>query len=130
MPRFSTALVLDDCEIDQFFARRELERSLYFDTIHQFEDPELALAFLDECEDAAIDLLLLDFRMPGLNGLEFLQRLHQAELGSRVARVAVMMTVPLLAVDEKSFRHLDDDICFIPKPVDQAGIAKASKLAA
>lgn len=43
--------------------------------VHDFGDPLVALSW---CQHNHVDLLLLDYRMPGMNGLELVQRFRTA----------------------------------------------------
>ena len=128
-----SVVVLDDCEIDQFFARRTIDMTDWFDEVHQFLDPREALGFFAarQChgETDGVDLLLLDFRMPHLSGLEFLQQIQACNLAHLVRRVAVMLTVPLLPQYERGFRGARADVGFIDKPVQQEALGKMIGLA-
>jgi signal transduction histidine kinase/DNA-binding response OmpR family regulator len=68
-----TILIVDDSEIDRATYRRYLESSdrLGWSII----DCESAEAALEICERNCPDLILLDYLLPGTDGLEFLQQL-------------------------------------------------------
>ncbi|MEO0384873.1 MAG: response regulator [Pseudomonadota bacterium] len=118
-----SVVVLDDCETDQFFLRRAVDGTHWFSEVEQFVDPREALAFLlsrkINSTGAAIDLLLLDFRMPHLNGVQFLQQVQVCKLGELIKSVAVMMTVPLLQCDADAFRNAHQDVHFLEKPLQR-----------
>lgn len=128
-----SVVILDDSEIDQFFARREVEKMNYFGDIYQFMDPRKALEFFSQRQKAGnvdeahpsdrsaarpIDILLLDFRMPYLNGLEYLEALRRDGHEQLVTRVVVMLTIPLLPTDEDSFLDAHDRVTFVEKPLE------------
>ena len=70
---------------DEHLARRRMESLLA-----QFSDIEIiaslgdADAALKACEDMHPDLLLLDIRMPGLDGLEFARRLRESDARTQI----------------------------------------------
>ena len=67
-----SCLVVDDSRVIRTVARRILEE---FDfAISEAENGQDAL---DACNDAMPDAVLLDWNMPVMNGLEFLQALRQ-----------------------------------------------------
>lgn len=116
-----SVVVIDDCEIDQFFARRTLDGTDWFSEVEQFIDPREALAFFLSkklnSDETATDLLLLDFRMPHLNGVQFLQQMRACKLSQLIKSVAVMMTVPLLRCDSDAFVKSHTDVHFLAKPL-------------
>lgn len=70
-----TLLIVDDCEID-----REVFRSYLSEddkTSYEIIEVEEASAGLDLCNKVQCDLILLDFRLPDMTGLEFLQYSRQ-----------------------------------------------------
>jgi two-component system chemotaxis response regulator CheY len=81
-----TCLVVDDSRVIRKVARRILE-DLGFDVAEAADGME-ALAW---CRTAMPDSILLDWNMPVLNGLEFLQQLRKEPDGARP--VVVFCTV-------------------------------------
>lgn len=69
-------LVVDDSSVIRKVARRILE-DLQF-TISEAEDGEQALT---RCRHSMPDVILLDWNMPVMDGLEFLRALRQEERG-------------------------------------------------
>ena len=63
-----TALVVDDSKVVRLFARRILEELGF--QVKEAEDGQVAL---DSCKAALPDFILLDWNMPVMNGLEFIQ---------------------------------------------------------
>ncbi|MFN3172666.1 MAG: response regulator [Hyphomicrobiales bacterium] len=118
-----SVVVLDDCETDQFFVRRAIDETQWFSQVEQFVDPREALAFFLSRKlnstNTAIDLLLLDFRMPHLNGVQFLKQVQACKLSELIKSVAVMMTVPLLQCDADAFRNAHQDVHFLDKPLQR-----------
>jgi signal transduction histidine kinase/CheY-like chemotaxis protein len=74
-------LVVDDEDLVRSLARAVLERWGY--RVLTARDGEEAIAIYIE-QGAEVDLVLLDYAMPGLNGLEVLQRLQQIDPDVRV----------------------------------------------
>lgn len=106
-----TCLVVDDSSVVRKVARRILE-DLSF-TVREAADGQAALA---SCEEQMPDGILLDWNMPVMEGLEFLQILRQRE-GGDAPRVIFCTT-------NNDFEHITKAIEaganeYIMKPFDQ-----------
>ncbi|HEY9644029.1 MAG TPA: response regulator, partial [Coleofasciculaceae cyanobacterium] len=77
MPKPVTLLLVDDTATD----RAIYQRFLHQDHRRRYEIVELGTgeAALNWCQQHAPDLILLDYSLPGINGLEFLKRLKQQQ---------------------------------------------------
>lgn len=75
MPK--TALVVDDSKVVRLFARRILEELGF--QVKEAEDGSVAL---NTCKAGMPDFILLDWNMPVMNGLEFIQALRKEPKGA------------------------------------------------
>ena len=73
-----TCLVVDDSRVIRKVSRHILE-SLDF-TVEEAENGKLGL---DKCVEAMPDVILLDWNMPVMNGLDFLRALRREEGGDK-----------------------------------------------
>ena len=71
-----TCLVVDDSKVIRKVARHILE-TLEF-SVEEAEDGRAALT---HCENAMPDVILLDWNMPVMSGMEFLRELRRSESG-------------------------------------------------
>ncbi|MCT7374416.1 hybrid sensor histidine kinase/response regulator [Chelativorans salis] len=91
-------LIVDDNGINRRILT-EQTRNWGFDSC-AVESGEMALAFLAEAErmGAAVDLVILDYQMPGMNGAEMLQRLRRT--GTRTGVILLTSVDDMLALRE------------------------------
>ena len=80
----TVAIVDDDPRV------RELLKEEIQDEGHHVLSFESAETFLDNSSLESIDLVLLDLMMPGMNGLECLQQLHQQACYHKLPRIVVV----------------------------------------
>lgn len=79
-----TFVILEDEEAHFSLMKRALAKDLPHAAVYHFQDPITCLKRLDEIVPTAI---ITDYRMPGLNGLEFLEALNQQNLDIPVIMV-------------------------------------------
>lgn len=106
-------LTVDDNPTNLALVEAMLGRMPNVETI-ALDDPRLALEW---CRDNRPDLILLDYMMPGLDGLEFMRQLKM--LPERAATPVIMITADL----EREVRYAALELGardFLTKPLDRA----------
>ena len=66
-------VLIDDDNIFNFLSQRVLKSCDITDTITTFSNAKEALAYLAESKENSTDIILLDIRMPEMDGFEFLE---------------------------------------------------------
>jgi two-component system chemotaxis response regulator CheY len=105
-------LVVDDSSVVRKVARRIME-DLDF-TVSEAEDGAQAL---EMCRETMPDLILLDWSMPVMDGVEFLAKLRQTESGGDRPKVVFCTSENDVAQIAKAMRAGADD--FLMKPFDR-----------
>lgn len=114
-----TCLVVDDSRVIRKVARRILEDLGY--EVAEAADGVEAMAW---CHAAMPDAILLDWRMPVMDGLEFVRRLRSAPGGDRPRVVFCSVENDLARIREALDAGADE---YVMKPFD--GEILATKLA-
>ncbi len=117
----NTVMVIDDSETDLLFARIVLERACVAHRLLLLESAQEALQLLVGPPAFAVDLILLDINMPGMNGFEFLTA--YARQCARPVPVVMLSSSPDPADRERACRHgfVRD---FLTKPLSPAAAAR------
>ena len=105
-----TCLVVDDSKVVRMVARKILEE-LGFSVV-EAEDGQVAL---DKSIESILDVVLLDWNMPVMSGIEYLRDLRTIEEGKR--------PVILFYITENDIAHIQEGIAaganeYIMKPFD------------
>ena len=113
-----SSIVDDDPDIIMLF--REALKSISGITIFTFTDPILALEHFQVNEYAYV-LVLSDFKMPGLNGMEFLKKIKEVNSFVRT----ILMTA--FQIEDKVFREYTKKKiinAFLQKPIGMHDLLK------
>lgn len=116
--------IVDDDAADRLATRRAFAKAALDNELLEAVDGARFLALLDERRAAGVplpDLILLDLKMPGLNGHEVMARLRAEPDYAEIP--VVVLTVSDHPEDIRR-SYLDGATSYIPKPVDLAGILR------
>lgn len=107
--KYRVMIVDDEEDITSIF-KIGLERNEFIVTT--FNDPLKALAAF---KPGMFDLLMLDIRMPGLNGFELYQKIRNVDT---IVKVCFLTAFETYRPDfSKAFPFLDEVRCFLKKPI-------------
>ena len=109
-----TSLVVDDSSVARRFARGILEE-LHFD-VREAEDGSVALA---RCQESLPDLILLDWNMPVMNGMEFMQAVRRLPGADQVRIVFCTTRTELPSVAQALAGGADE---YLMKPYDREAL--------
>jgi len=119
MPNTNRILIVDDDPDIHHLLAAALKDGHY--SIEDRYDGLAALAFL---EDQSCDLVITDVRMPGLNGLELLRKIHEVRPGTKVL-VMTAESTPATAIS--SLR--DQAVGYFTKPFSLDAVAETVAVA-
>ncbi len=103
-------IIDDDSDILEVF-KLGLERDGFM--VDAFRDPVLALS---NYEAGSYDLLLLDVKMPGLNGLELFERIRLLDHKAKVCFITAFEEFEYEVEIKSQFPDLEEE-CLIKKPI-------------
>jgi len=99
-------MVVDDSQDDREMTRRALAKTGRDVLIREAERGETALRLL-QCEDPLPSLILLDLKMPGMNGIDTLRRIRADERHKRIP--VIIITNSTLESDRNASLHAGAD---------------------
>lgn len=110
-----TCLIVDDSRVVRKVARRIFE-DIRFECL----EAEDGLIALDKCKESMPDIILLDWNMPNMNGLEFLEALRSSP-GGDSPKVIFCTTENDMSYIQRAITAGADE--YIMKPFDNEIIA-------
>ncbi len=122
--RAKRALLAEDNDINALIAQKALRR-LGFEVVRAHDGDEATRLALAAVRGAAppIEIVLMDIKMPGLDGFEAARRIRRAEIEAGTPRAAIVaLTASASAEDAKAAQVAGFD-AFLVKPVEIARLA-------
>jgi len=104
MKKLPSILLVDDDAAGNFLNQRLLTRLQIAEQLHTVESGPDALQWLDQV-DTPPALLLLDVRMPGMSGVQFLEAYQRQRQAQSQPTVVIMLTT---AMDSQDLLRLDE----------------------
>ncbi|GCE48909.1 response regulator receiver domain-containing protein [Thermosporothrix hazakensis] len=112
-PRNTTILIVeDDADIGQF-----LQQLIEDETIYNTRLIDNGLTALEEAPKIHPCLLLLDYRLPGINGLELYDRLQEREEMRSIPTIMMSATLPVRDLEQRGIYQLK-------KPMDIGNVLR------
>jgi CheY-like chemotaxis protein len=112
-PQSATILIVeDDAEIGHF-----LQQLIEEDTPSDTKLVDNGLTALEQAPKLRPCLMLLDYRLPGINGLELYDRLQQAEELRGIPAIMMSATLPVKELEQRGIYQLR-------KPMDIGGVIR------
>jgi len=101
-PKIRTILVVDD----DAGIREFLDLALTMETPHHMLLAKDGFQALEMVKTSVPDLLILDYQLPKMNGLELYDRLHAREELKKSAAVLVSANLPMAEIEKRQVYHL------------------------
>lgn len=120
--KLNCVVLLDDNEAHNYYHQFELQQANCTEEIAAFLNADEALAFFTKRHEAENipDLLLLDYNMPDMLGVQFLEKLNQIS-DDFIENMTIIMLSASEINDEHELRE-KGVAEFKIKPIDQEGI--------
>lgn len=122
MQKLSCVLLIDDDATNNFLNKRLLHRLEVADELWVAETGKEALALLSQADRPSPDLILLDVNMPGMTGIEFLERYQAQRQAQAHATVVIMLTTTMDSQELSRINELHID-GLVSKPLTEEKLA-------
>lgn len=121
-------MIVDDNAVDQKLYTRLITRSGRVATHYSFLMATEALAFLEQPNRPAIDVILLDINMPRMNGFEFLEAATQRFGPGFVKAAVIMLTTSISDQDRQRAAQFEVVRDYFQKPLQADHLARIEML--
>jgi CheY-like chemotaxis protein len=120
--RYKKIMVIDDTHLDRFVAERLLTKNAVAEEVVCLESAQHGLDYLNDCilnNDPLPDLILLDIRMPGMDGFEFLEEFDKLPESITTVCNIMMLSTSLDPDDLEKVQRNRHVKKFINKPLSK-----------
>lgn len=114
-------LLVDDDEITNFLNERVIHSTGLINGVLKAHNGREALNLLNQHEDDAPDVILLDLNMPIMNGFEFLQAFQNLELDNKEQMLIIVATSSYNPTDIERAKSLGIKH-YVTKPISAENI--------
>ena len=118
--RLNCVLLIDDNIHDIFFHKMVIEESGCAEKIEVAQTAPLALSNLKSKNEQGLplpELILLDFHLPAMNGLEFLEAYDLLGKDQFCDSVVVILSTSLSPTDKESIQNFSKTVLYRNKPL-------------
>lgn len=133
-PAFSTVMLVDDNEIDNFINQKMLEGCSFAGRVYVHTTGKSALEFLQNIERNADfprelrpQVIFLDINMPIMDGFQFVEEFEKLKLDTREGVKIMMLTSSINPMDQERSSHVQSITGFMNKPLTREHLEKFSK---
>ncbi len=112
-------LIVDDNSIN-----RKVLKNLIKDTLVQVDEADSGFRCLEKIEECKYDLIFMDYMMPGMNGIEALDRIRSKTDNENVNTPVVVLTANAVTGAREMYMGAGFDE-FLSKPIDYTRLEKA-----
>jgi len=110
-------MLIDDDQLFNFLNKRIVQKMDLFEEVDVFNNAKSALEEI-KTQHLLPQYILLDLRMPGMNGFEFLEAFEQLPQMLIQNIKVIVLTSSLLEEDHKKCMEYQKVVAFLPKPLD------------
>ena len=131
--KYTTVMLIDDSEMDNFINQKIIEANLFADKIYTNTNGLSALEFLNNIyvkketlQEMLPEVIFVDLNMPIINGFQFIEKFYEMPKEFVETSKIVILTSSLNAEDREIAKRLRPNIVFLNKPLTKESLSSIS----
>lgn len=113
-------LLVDDEEVDNFISEKVIKNANFSDSIVTTTSAKEALLYLESHPNPLPELILLDVKMPAMNGFQFLQNFRKFPTSITGTCNIIALSSIVEEVEIERIKQLPFIVGFFSKPLDES----------